>query len=180
MPKEHIRKRGKRKTKASDDAPLQPTTHVIEPEPSASTGIHPARAAMLAGQPIPAQAPSTIQDAQPEDNEGGEEAQNQWTRGPRVDSEFPFGILDPDVKAYFRSIEEQIKDWEGVSSAGEDREGMFLCRQPLNVRDVLMVSFSPQIAKISCPLSSLNFEGMSFQQRLTLKLPSSSNVLCLH
>lgn len=132
MPKEHIRKRGKRKTKTNDDAPLQPTTHVIEPEPSASTGIHPARAAMLAGQPIPVQDPSTIQDAQPDDDEGDEEAQNQWTRGPRVDSEFPFGILDPDVKAYFKSIEEQIKDWEGVSSAGEEREGVFLCRQPRN------------------------------------------------
>ncbi|OWZ68417.1 hypothetical protein AYX14_05478 [Cryptococcus neoformans] len=122
MPKEHIRKRGKRKTKASDEPSLQPTTHVSEPEPSVSTGIHPARAAMLAGQSIPVQAHSSPQDAQLEDSEREGKDENQWTRGPRVESEFPFGVLDPDVKAYFKSIEEQIKDWEGVSSAGEERE----------------------------------------------------------
>lgn len=126
MPKEHIRKRGKRKTKANDDPPLQPTTDVSEPEPSVSTGIHPARAAMLAGQSIPVQTHSPSQDAQLEDSEREEADQTQWIRGPRMESEFPFGVLDPDVKAYFKSIEEQIKDWEGVSSAGEEREGAFL------------------------------------------------------
>ncbi|EAL21763.1 hypothetical protein CNBC4650 [Cryptococcus deneoformans B-3501A] len=122
MPKEHIRKRGKRKTKANDDPPLQPTTDVSEPEPSVSTGIHPARAAMLAGQSIPVQTHSPSQDTQLEDSEREEADQTQWIRGPRMESEFPFGVLDPDVKAYFKSIEEQIKDWEGVSSAGEERE----------------------------------------------------------
>ena len=37
-----------------------------------------------------------------------------WQRGPRTESEFPFGVLDPDLKAYFRNVEEQIRDWEGV------------------------------------------------------------------
>jgi nucleolar protein 9 len=27
------------------------------------------------------------------------------------------------VKAYFRNVEDQIKDWEGVNSVGEEREG---------------------------------------------------------
>ncbi|ODO07171.1 hypothetical protein L198_00750 [Cryptococcus wingfieldii CBS 7118] len=135
MPKEQVRKRGKRKTKAQEEeapAPVvAPTTHVADPEPSTSTGLHPARAAMLAGRPMPRQAPAPEAPRQ-EGEEGAEGAelaegdgidgQADWTRGPRTESEFPFGILDPDVKAYFRSIEDQIKDWEGVSSAGEERE----------------------------------------------------------
>lgn len=80
---------------------------------------------MLAGQSIPVQAHSSPQDAQLEDSEREGKDENQWTGGPRMESEFPFGVLDPDVKAYFKSIEEQIKDWEGVSSAGEEREGKF-------------------------------------------------------
>ncbi|WVQ70861.1 hypothetical protein IAR50_000386 [Cryptococcus sp. DSM 104548] len=136
MPKEQVRKRGKRKTKAqeAEEAPaaeVAPTTHVADPEPSTSTGIHPARAAMLAGRPMPRQEP-VIQAPRQEGEEGvegaelaegdGIDGQADWTRGPRTESEFPFGVLDPDVKAYFRSIEDQIKDWEGVSSAGEERE----------------------------------------------------------
>ena len=27
------------------------------------------------------------------------------------------------MKAYFRNVEDQIKDWEGVNSVGEEREG---------------------------------------------------------
>ncbi len=48
----------------------------------------------------------------------------KWQRGPRTDSEYPFGVLDPDLKAYFRNVEERIRDWEGVPSAGEEREGL--------------------------------------------------------
>jgi hypothetical protein len=32
-------------------------------------------------------------------------------------------VLDPDLKGYFKTVEEQIKDWEGGSSIGEEREG---------------------------------------------------------
>lgn len=55
----------------------------------------------------------------------GEEGAAQWVRGPRTDSEFPFGVLDPDLKGYFKTVEEQIKDWEGSSSIGEEREGQY-------------------------------------------------------
>nr|XP_018267234.1 uncharacterized protein I303_01219 [Kwoniella dejecticola CBS 10117]OBR89392.1 hypothetical protein I303_01219 [Kwoniella dejecticola CBS 10117] len=134
MPKEQVRKRGRRVRKGdvqneAEDVPVQPTTEINEPVPSTSTstssttpgGIHPSRAAFLAGRSAPrAQVqdqPSTAPEAQ-----DPEEGPAEWHRGPRVDSEFPFGVLDPDVKAYFRNVEEQIKDWEGVSSAGEERE----------------------------------------------------------
>ncbi|WVN85380.1 uncharacterized protein L203_100525 [Cryptococcus depauperatus CBS 7841] len=122
MPKEQARKRGKRKAKVQEEGNDQPTSHVIEPEPSTSAGIHPARAAMLAGRPIPVE---PVPEAQEWNEDMGglqEEGQADWTRGPRTESEFPFGVLDPDVKAYFKNIEEQIKDWEGVSSEGEERE----------------------------------------------------------
>ncbi|WVQ85259.1 hypothetical protein IAT38_007424 [Cryptococcus sp. DSM 104549] len=130
MPKEQVRKRGKRRPKGdaaeqAQEVPVE-STHVLEPEPSGSTGIHPARAAMLAGRPIPVSAPAPPRDGgeagEGGEGEGGEEGVADWTRGPRTESEFPFGVLDPDVKAYFRSVEEQIKDWEGVDSAGEERE----------------------------------------------------------
>ncbi|OCF41800.1 hypothetical protein I317_04406 [Kwoniella heveanensis CBS 569] len=124
MPKEQIRKRGKRKPKNDVEVPeLPPTTEIHEPIPSTSaTGIHPARAALLAGRPLPPSEPA--QQTQGENGEvyGEGEGAADWTRGSKVDSEFPFGVLDPDVKAYFRSVEEQIKDWEGVSSEGEERE----------------------------------------------------------
>ncbi|WVF70512.1 hypothetical protein IAT40_005302 [Kwoniella sp. CBS 6097] len=125
MPKEQIRKRGKRKPKNDAEVvELAPSTEIHEPVPSTSAGgIHPARAALLAGRPLP---PPEQTQNQNEDGEGeryGEgEGAADWTRGSRVDSEFPFGVLDPDVKAYFRSVEEQIKDWEGVNSEGEERE----------------------------------------------------------
>ncbi|WWC86311.1 uncharacterized protein L201_001184 [Kwoniella dendrophila CBS 6074] len=140
MPKEQVRKRGRRVRKGDvqNEAELeqyqqQPTTEISEPIPSSSsTGIHPSRAAFLAGKPIPPQPQPQIH-SQGENNEGiqaegvegqyGEgEGAADWTRGSRIDSEFPFGVLDPDVKAYFRNVEEQIKDWEGVSTEGEERE----------------------------------------------------------
>ncbi|KAK8865980.1 hypothetical protein IAR55_001130 [Kwoniella newhampshirensis] len=137
MPKEQIRKRGRRKpkadpideahssTNAKQESFVEAEAHTIEvnragPSVVAPTGIHPARAALLAGRPVPV---SEAGPASGEDHEEGlEEGQADWTRGPRTESDFPFGVLDPDVKAYFRSVEEQVKDWEGVSSAGEERE----------------------------------------------------------
>ena len=80
------------------------------------SSIHPARAAMLAGQ----RPPPRQYDAAPEPEQ--EEQQLEWSRDLR-EAEFPFGVLDPDVKAYFRNVDEQIRDWEGVSSTGEEREG---------------------------------------------------------
>lgn len=39
------------------------------------------------------------------------------------DPSAPFGLLDPDVKAYFRQVEERITEWENVPvQLGEDGE----------------------------------------------------------
>ncbi|WVQ62132.1 uncharacterized protein L199_000270 [Kwoniella botswanensis] len=129
MPKEQVRKRGRRVRKGDvqnepESLPEVPTTEIDEPVPSSSTatGIHPSRAAFLAGQPIPPSQPQEPSGEQEGEAYGEGEGAADWTRGSRIDSEFPFGVLDPDVKAYFRNVEEQIKDWEGVSTEGEERE----------------------------------------------------------
>lgn len=134
MPKEQIRKRGKRKPKNAGeeaDAPatavpaaatVEPAiTHELpphldeQPQAGPSGGIHPARAALLAGrrpQPTDIPAPEPVEDEQV----------LAWSRNLQ-DAEYPFGVLDPDLKAYFRNVDDQIRDWEGVASTGEEREG---------------------------------------------------------
>lgn len=134
MPKEQIRKRGKRKPKNADEdveaattagpaaaAVGQTITHELpphldeQPQAGPSAGIHPARAALLAGrrpQPTDIPAPEPVEDEQV----------LAWSRNIQ-DAEFPFGVLDPDLKAYFRNVDDQIRDWEGVVSTGEEREG---------------------------------------------------------
>lgn len=136
MPKEQIRKRGRRKpkTEAVPEPPVQDVTPTFTeaPQPAAepvagpSSGIHPSRAAMMKGGP---RLQSRPEDATPqaecgEPGQPGEgEGQAMWGRPVVQDPAFPFGELDPDVKAYFRNVEDQIKDWEGTSSVGEEREG---------------------------------------------------------
>ena len=128
MPKEQIRKRGKRKPKESRDT--QPSglindfTDAAVPdadehnEAGPSSGIHPARAAMLAGQ---RPHPSHQQQAPAYQSQEVEQTL-EWGRDLRA-AEYPFGELDPDLKGYFRTVDDQIRDWEGVPSAGEEREG---------------------------------------------------------
>lgn len=147
MPKEQVRKRGKRKPKNADQsisypapATSLPADIIVDVTPSTEqpvagpSSIHPARAALLKGERyIPPQSEQIIgvsdSGYQPRlglGGEGGVEGENgqaQWIRGPRADQEFPFGEVDPDLKAYFRNVEEQIKDWEGTTSIGEEREG---------------------------------------------------------
>jgi nucleolar protein 9 len=37
-----------------------------------------------------------------------------------VDSSAPFGHVDPEVKAYFRTVDIQIRDWQDVSLSTSD------------------------------------------------------------
>lgn len=135
MPKEQIRKRGKRKpkTEQQDATPAavaqpEPVAEAPAAQPEAIGGIHPSRLAILKRTGGASQQAVTTQteeqtaelDHRPEEEQPEEGAAN-WTRV--YDPEFPFGVLDPDVKAYFRNLEDQIKDWEGAGAAGEEREG---------------------------------------------------------
>lgn len=40
-----------------------------------------------------------------------------------IDPAAPFGFVDPDIKAYFRSVDERLREWEGLGLVnGEDEE----------------------------------------------------------
>lgn len=138
MPKEQVRKRGRRKPKEQDEyakpkveeaaaegagAPV--SAEVDAPPQAGPSGLHPDRIALLSGRRPP---PAQRQDAAPVlEGQGAEEEQGEqqpWGRQYGLNEEFPFGQLDPDLKGYFRTVEDQIKDWEGTTSAGEQREGV--------------------------------------------------------
>lgn len=188
MPKEQVRKRGKRKAKHVEEEKRDvPGEGVVDnaqqradsPGPSttgaaaaagasaaASAGIHPSRLALLKGGHRPsAPAPGPSAQYGPPQTEhldangagavtviGGEDPENgeaQWIRGPRIESEFPFGELDPDLKGYFKTVEEQVKDWEGTDSVGEEREGE--CLPSCVILDITPADFSfLQIGRLSC------------------------------
>lgn len=136
MPKEVVRKRGKRKPKSDpveEDAvvvqSVEPSYTAAEPSSSAAPSqpaLHPSRLALIAGgskssssfipPPQLEQQESFIPQSEPE-------GQLEWSRQPVFDPSAPFGILDPDIKAYFRQVEERITEWENVPvQIGEDGE----------------------------------------------------------
>ena len=82
-------------------------------------------------EPKPEADPEVYQeDAGYEDEQetGGFEGGNRpsWVvpdRGPQVNLEAPFGYVDADVKAYFRTVDLQIRDWQespAHQSAGDN------------------------------------------------------------
>ena len=169
MPKEQIRKRGKRKPKTQEDeipkkVVDQPIVDEVRLEdgtipqavaPSAGpSGIHPARAALLAGRRAPPPHMAASSSAPAGDATAasdGETAQPAWGRQPGLDGDYPFGVLNPDLKAYFRNVDDQIRDWEGVSSAGEEREdrSLFLASVLSELRsNELTVSTDPDTAVV--------------------------------
>jgi nucleolar protein 9 len=139
MPKEQIRKRGRRKPKGEDEfasasaaapapAPAQyeapaPKVEEAVAQQAGPSGLHPDRLALLAGH-RPAPRPQVQEGEGGEKKEGGEEAQGPWGRTFGLVEEFPFGELDPDTKGYFKGLDDKIKDWQGSTvTVGEEREG---------------------------------------------------------
>lgn len=135
MPKEQIRKRGRRKPKNEDEF-AQPKPETANPTSLEATstdhsapqagpsGLHPDRVALLSGRrPPPTQSNDSRAGGAGEEGSEEQGEQQPWGRQYGLNEEFPFGQLDPDLKGYFRTVEDQIKDWEGTSSAGEQREG---------------------------------------------------------
>jgi len=146
MPKEQIRKRGKRKPKAEEEPADAPKVEVQAPAPIAEpvreagpSGLHPDRIALLAGGHKPFRAPPRPVDGASGPTEGngevaaGEQAQGLSGRVFGLNEEFPFGELDPDTKGYFKGLDEKIKIWQesGTSNVavGEEREGEFYSMQ---------------------------------------------------
>lgn len=147
MPKEQIRKRGRRKPKEEEfakpkvetatapDVQAPASTQVVDsssaPPQAGPSGLHPDRIALLNTGRRPAPPPRAPNEGNAEGQKPGEgetggdgdQPQQPWGRVFGLNEEFPFGELDPDLKGYFKTVEDQIKDWEGTSSAGEQREG---------------------------------------------------------
>jgi nucleolar protein 9 len=140
MPKEQIRKRGRRKPKTEDEyaAPKKVDEQTFSapdvkeeaaPVPIAAqagpSGLHPDRIALLAGGPRSAPPAPRAEGENGEGGGEGEGGQQPWGRTFGLVEEFPFGELDPDTKAYVKKEEAHIKDWEGSydDSLGETREG---------------------------------------------------------
>lgn len=96
MPRE-IRKRGKKKSKAQEPeeqyAP-QKLAAAVEPQPPVNTSE--------------GDGPSWMRNA-------------PWFAGPsnpNADIEAPFGYVDADVKAYFRTVDSKLREWQ--AGAGEE------------------------------------------------------------
>lgn len=104
MPRE-IRKRGKKKSKVQEDEYPQPAA--VAPGPDIV-------------EPSSESAPTWMRNA-------------PSTSNPLADIEAPFGYVDADVKAYFRTIDLKLRDWqdgtnEDTSPEGVDaNEGMSIC-----------------------------------------------------
>lgn len=97
MPRE-IRKRGKKNSKAQD--PEEPSY----PLPAAAAAVpepHP-QAVENEGD-----GPSWMRDAPGPSN-------------PNADIEAPFGYVDADVKAYFRTVDLKLREWQAGYGAGEE------------------------------------------------------------
>jgi nucleolar protein 9 len=91
MPREH-RKRGQRKTKRKEGEELQE----IQETPSARA------------QSTAQTQPSWIEDAA------------EAPVVPENNFEAPWGYVDPDVKAYFRTVEEQMLEWQSSGKLQRD------------------------------------------------------------
>lgn len=101
MPKEH-RKRGKKKKPEPEWQPPLQELHIPEPEPITEQ--------QAAGPSWIVPGPNAEDDVNPE---------------------APFGYVDVDVKAYFRTVDVQIRDWQdnaiepGANEDNDPNEGAF-------------------------------------------------------
>lgn len=93
MPREH-RKRGQRKKKQKEGEDFQE----IQATPNARIEV----------QWAPQTQPSWIEDAA------------EASVAPENNFEAPWGYVDPDVKAYFRTVEEQMLEWQSTGKLQRD------------------------------------------------------------
>src|SRR5258706_11856749 len=93
MPREH-RKRGQRKKKQKEGEDFQE----IQETPNARIEV----------QRAPQIQPSWIEDAA------------EASVAPENNFEAPWGYVDPDVKAYFRTVEEQMLEWQETGKLQRD------------------------------------------------------------
>jgi hypothetical protein len=65
-----------------------------------------------------------------------------------VHPEAPFGYVDPDVKAYFRTVDEQIQSWQEDRTQSVDEDGDL---DPNEAKRVFFVAVSLQpVSRVDC------------------------------
>lgn len=69
--------------------------------------------------------PNTYED---ERQEPGQQAGPSWivqghSKESEVNPDAPFGYVDPDVKAYFRTVDDKLREWQEVRELGQADEG---------------------------------------------------------
>lgn len=113
MPKElKKRQRGGRSKKKNDSEP-QGQADVGTGTQQNETEFHEQDFVSLADVPAPSAGPSQPRPVAAMPALGNNE----------VDPAAPFGFVDPDIKAYFRSVDERLREWEGLGLVvGEDAE----------------------------------------------------------
>lgn len=119
MPKEFARKRGGRragKKEKDEDAGEQEAVveqrqqHQQDAQPEAGPSSHGPIAA-IGGSALPDQSELFQRDGGAADGGGA------------FDPAAPFGFVDPDIKAYFRTVDERLREWESIGLApGEEGE----------------------------------------------------------
>jgi nucleolar protein 9 len=101
MPKELVRKRGRRAKKADKDDGYNRPPAATEPE------VLPLDEPEAGPSSVPYQPDQPGQPGFP----GG------------IDPAAPFGYVDPDIKAYFKTVDEKLREWEEIGLApGESGE----------------------------------------------------------
>jgi nucleolar protein 9 len=64
-----------------------------------------------------------VEEEEPETSAGPSWIVPKTSQQPEVNAEAPFGYVDADVKAYFRTVDLQIREWqENAPIAQDDQE----------------------------------------------------------
>ena len=111
MPKEFVRKRGGRRAGKKDNE---------EQDETSAPKFVPDLPPHMRLEVGPSDSTSTITILPTQDAQFGAEGMDG---GAVFDPAAPFGYVDPDIKAYFRSVDEKLREWENIGLApGEDGE----------------------------------------------------------
>jgi nucleolar protein 9 len=113
MPKELKKRQRGGRSKKKNDSEQQGQADVETGTQQNDTEFHEQDFVPLGDAPAPSAGPSQPRSAAAPPAFGNNE----------IDPAAPFGFVDPDIKAYFRSVDERLREWEGLGLAlGEDAE----------------------------------------------------------
>ena len=113
MPKEFKKRQRGGRSKKKNDSDQQNQAEIEAKSLSNRSEFHEQDFVALDGSLGPSSGPIVPRVANDPQIQGGNE----------VDPAAPFGFVDPDIKAYFRSVDERLREWEGLGlRSGADAE----------------------------------------------------------